>query len=719
MADLEAASLEDVRNWFSSYYGPNNAVLVIAGDVSTEDALAKARLYFGDLRPVPPITRPDVWIPRHAADRRGVMQDRVPQARIYRAWTGPQWGTDDARHLALAAAVLAGDKNSRLYQRLVHRDRLASDVALATLPLEIAGITYLMASAQPGAELAAIEAAIAEELARFAQKGPTARELERVTTQFRADLLRDIEQVGGFSGKAGTLAQSMVLGGRPDAWKDDLAALDTSRPEDLRKAAAEWLGTGSYTLTVLPYPPLAPATAGADRTTLPVPGPAPAVGFPAIERARLANGLRIVLAPRPGLGLVEAQLIVPGGYAADPAERPGTANVTLAMLDEGTTSRSALEISEELALLGANLSSGASLDSATLSLSALRDRLEPSLTILADVALNPTFPEEELDRLRGVFLAGLRQEKNRPNSMALRVLPKLIYGDGHPYARPLTGSGTEASLAALDRGELASFHDTWFAPDQATIVAAGDVTMAELEPMLERLFGRWERGAAPARTPGPPAGAPADVLYLLDRPGADQSVIFVGQTMPPRVNPDEFALQMMNNALGGQLSARINMNLREDKHWSYGAYSVLLDARGERPFFAYAPVQTDKTAEALAELRRELADITLARPVTEAELERVKKTEVLSLPGRWETAGAVVGALAESVRFGLPDDYWKDYAASVRAVTLAEVNRAAKTYLQPDRQVYVVVGDRASVEAGLRQLGFRDIRSIDADGELL
>jgi len=717
MADLDAATLDDVRDWFKAYYGPNNAVLAIAGDITAEEAFAKAKLYFGDLAPVPPITRPGVWIPRLEANQLITMQDRVPQARVYRAWTGPSWGSADSRHLSLAAAVLAGDKNSRLYQRLVYRDRLASDVSLEVLPLEMAGITDLEVTAQPGVELATIEAAIQEELDAFMRKGPTRRELERVAAQYRAGFLHGIEQVGGFNGKAGILAESMTLGGSPDAWKQDLAVLDSARPEDLRRVAQDWLGGASVTLRVLPYGRPAPDAAGADRSRLPAPGPAPAVGFPAVERATLANGLKIELVPRPGIGFVQAQLVLDGGFAADPPGQPGTASLAMAMLDEGTRRRSTLQISEELALLGASLGTGVSLDNAAVSLSALSDKLAPSFDIFADVILNATFPQSELERLRGLALAGLRQEKNRPNAMALRVLPKLLYGAGHPYAQPLTGTGTEAAISALTREDLAEYRDRWFHPNHATLVVAGDTSMGELRPLLERLFGQWQPGSAAPRPIAPAQGAPDDVLYILDRPGADQSVIFVGQLMPPKANPDEFAIQAMNNILGGQVSARINMNLREDKHWSYGAYSVLRDARGQRPFFAYAPVQTDKTAEALQELRGELRAIASTRPPTAEELERVKNTEVLQLPGRWETADAVVGALAESVRFGLPDDYWQDYAAKVRAVTLADVDRAARQYLHPDREVWVVVGDRSKIEPGLSKLGFRAIRAITADGD--
>jgi zinc protease len=715
MADLDAATLDDVRQWFRTWYGPNNAVLAIAGDVDTATVIARVKHYFGDIAPVPPLTRPGLWIPRHTENRRMTLQDRVPQARIYRSWTAPNWGSEAARHLGLAAAVLAGDKNSRLYERLVYRERLATDVSLATLPLEIAGVSYLVVSAQPGADLARIEHIVDEELAAFFRKGPSRRELERVTTDLRAGFLRGIEKVGGYGGKAGTLAESMVLGGRPDAWKADLAALDTATPEDLRSAAAQWLGDGSFTLTVLPYPALGAATGGADRSRLPEPGDPPAASFPAIERATLANGLEVVLAPRPGSGLVELQLLLPGGFAADPGARPGTANLAMGMLDEGTANRSALQISEELTLLGASLGTGASLDHAYVGLSALRDKLAPSLSLMADIVLAPAFPPAEIERLRAIYLANLRQEQSRPNSMALRVLPALLFGTAHPYGRPLTGSGTEASLRALTREDLTSFHAAWFRPNHATVVAAGDTTMAQLRPELERLFGAWPAGDVPAAPLPAPARADTDVLYVLDRPGADQSVIFAGKTLPPTGGSEDLALQMLHSVLGGKVSARINMNLREDKHWSYGAYTSLVDARGPRPFFAYAPVQTDKTAEALLELRRELQEITTSRPVTAPELERVRSTDLLGLAGRWETNAAVAGALARSARFGLGDDYWLRYPAALGAVTLDQVNDAARRHLAGQQPIWVVVGDRARIEPALARLGFREVRALAAD----
>ena len=719
MDDLNAASLADVKQWFETYYGPGNAVVVIAGDVSTEEAFAKAQTYFGDIQPGPPLGRFEEWIPTHDQVRRRSLEDRVAQPRLYLAWTGPRWGTQDAYELELASAVLAGDKNSRLYERLVYRDQIASDVEFGTLALEIAGITYLQISAQPGVSLARLESVVNEELERFRKSGPTARELERVKTQRRAGFVRGLEKVGGFSGKSGVLAESAVYGGSPHAWKQGYAAAENATAAGLRAVVSKWVTEAPFILTVEPAPKLVAATTGADRSRLPLPAGEVPVAFPPFERATLSNGLKLIVVPRPELPVVGLRLVLDAGYAADQFGRPGTANLSMAMLDEGTSTRDSLQISEQLALLGASLSAGSSLDTSSINLSALADKLEPSLELFADVLLNPVFPQKELERLRKVYLAALSQEKTQPTSMALRVVPKLLYGAGHAYAQPLTGTGTEATLAALTREDLARFHADWFRPNHATVIVVGPVTVASLTPQLERLLRNWQPGEIPAKEIATVAPRPSRNLYLLDKPGADQSVIFAGQLIPSRATPDDLAIATMNDVLGGKFTARLNMNLREAKHWSYGAYSFSYDARGQRPLLAYAPVQSDKTSEALTEIRNEFLSIVGKRPATADEVALVKRTNTLSLPGQWETGGAVVNSISEIVEFGLPDDYWNRYAATIRGLTPEQVNKAATDHLRPEELVLVVVGDRKVIEPGLRRLGFDAIQLVNADGDLL
>ncbi|MDH3450722.1 MAG: insulinase family protein, partial [Gammaproteobacteria bacterium] len=395
---------------------------------------------------------------------------------------------------------------------------------------------------------------------------------------------------------------------------------------------------------------------------------------------------------------------------------PGVATLAMAMLDEGTSNRSALEINDALAMQGARLSAGSNLDSSYVRLSALSEKLEASLEIYADAILSPSFPENELERLRRNALARIRQEQTRPISMALRALPRLMYGQKHPYGQPLTGSGTAASINGISRADLVEFHDTWFKPNNATLVVVGDITRLTLMPELQDLFGQWTEGEVPTKDLSMPKPTPARVIHLVDRPDSDQSVIFAGQLLPPKANPDEIAIQAMNDILGGLSSSRINMNLREDKGWSYGAYSLIVDARGQRPLLAYAPVQTDKTRQSLEELFNEIYQITGERPPTEAELSIVKDSNTLSLPGRWEAAADVLGSISQIVRFQLPDDYWSVFADRVNSLNVPQVLEAAETYIRPNDIAWVVVGDREKIEPGLRELGFDEIRLIDADG---
>jgi zinc protease len=412
-------------------------------------------------------------------------------------------------------------------------------------------------------------------------------------------------------------------------------------------------------------------------------------------------------------------MMVNAGYAADQFSLPGTANLAMDMLDEGTTNRSALEISDELSLLGATLETGSNLDVSTVALSALKEKLPGSLDLFADVILNPTFPDEDYARLQKHQLATIAQEKVQPVGMALRVFPRLIYGEGHAYSMPFTGSGTEESVQRIDTGGLKEFHATFFKPNNATLVVVGDVSREELQPLLERQFKGWKSGDVPQKNIALVGQRTGATVYLVDRPDSEQSVIFAGHVAPPKNNDREIAIEAMNEVLGGSFNARINMNLREDKHWSYGARSLLLDAEGQRPFLVYAPVQTDQTSASMAEIHREVSEIRGERPPTPDEVARAKDTKTLTLAGQWETANAVADSLAEMVRFGLPDDYWDHYPGQVRALSDAQISAAAEDVIQPDSMVWVVVGDRAKIEAGIRELGYGDIILMDADGNLL
>jgi zinc protease len=388
------------------------------------------------------------------------------------------------------------------------------------------------------------------------------------------------------------------------------------------------------------------------------------------------------------------------------------------MMDEGTKTRTALQISDELQRLGAQLRTGSSLDATSVTLSALTSNLDPSLALFADVVLNPSFPAPDLDRLRKQQLAAIQQESVQPFGMALRVLPRFIYGAGHAYALPLTGSGYRTSVEKIGRDDVVRWHSTWFKPGNATLIVVGDTTLGDIRPKLEAAFAGWPGGSVPKKNVAPVEVKAPEAIYVYDRPGALQSTILCGHAAPPRANPEEIAQEVMNTVLGGQFISRVNMNLREDKHWSYGAGTLFWDARGPRPFLAYAPVQTDKTKESVQELLKEMRGIQGERPVTADELKSAQDSITLSLPGRWETSQAVIGSIADIVTFGFDDRYFDGYAGKVRATSLADVAAAARV-VQPDKLVWVIAGDRAKIEPGLRELGLGPVKAIDGDGNVL
>jgi len=717
MEDLDAASVEDVHKWFKTYYGANNAVIAIAGDIDIETAKAKIEKYFGDIPSGPPIAKQEIWIPKMEGLHRQVVQDRVPLPRIYKVWNIPEWGSPDADRLNLVSDVLAMGKNSRLYKRLVYEDQIATNVYSYVDLREIAGQFYVVATAQQGVDLKEVEAAIDEEMDRFLKRGPSRRELERIKTQVRANFIRGIERIGGFGGKSDILARNEVYAGRPDYYKVTLERMKTMTKRDLKDAANRWLSEGVFILEIHPFPEYKISETDVDRSALPEVGSFPNLKFPEMQKASLSNGLKIILAERHEIPIVKLFLVLDAGYASDQFGLPGTASMAMSMLDEGTKSRTALEISEELSMLGATLGTGSSLDVCTVSLSVLKEKLDAALPIYADVILNPVFPESDFQRLKKQRLAQIKQEKSRPISMALRALPGLLYGEGHAYSNPLTGSGTEKSTEAMTRDNLVSFHDTWFQPAMTTMVIVGDITKEEIVPLLENLFSGWHTtGKGLKKNIDEVPLSPNQKIYLIDKPGAIQSMVIAGHLTPPTNNPNEITIETMNTILGGTFTSRINMNLREEKHWSYGARSIFVDARGQRMFFAYAPVQTDKTVETIQEIDKEIRGIIGPKPVTEEELVKAQKSQTLRLPGRFETMDAVAGAILEMVQFGTPEDYYETYADIVNSLQQEDISTSAQEVIHPDNMIWLIVGDREKVEDGIRAIGFGELKLINLDG---
>ena len=720
LEDLDAASLEDVKEWFREYYGAANTVLVLAGDIDGATARTLVEKYFGDIEAGPPLTRTKANAPKLDVDKHEVMLDRVPQPRLDRNWVAPGRTTRDAVMLQLAANVLGGGKTSRLYQRLVDELEIATSATANMQVQELMSFYSVTVDAKKDADLDLVQREMEAVVDNFLDRGPTRAELDRAKNSIKADVIRGLEKVGGFGGKAVTLAQGALYAGDPAFVLTQLEWLEEATPNDVLAAAQDVMTAGYYQLDILPYPEYSTTTSSVDRSTgLPDVDGTPELTFPDVAEATLNNGMKVVLAERHAVPVVEISVQFDAGYAADAVEGGtlGGASFTGAMLDEGTSRRSALDIAEELEGLGANLSAGSNLDTTGLALSALKENLAPSLDIMADVLRNPAFKQDEIDKLRGRWLAGIEQEKANPVQLALRVLPPELYGDNHAYGVPFTGSGTVESINSLERDDLVAFHETWMRPDNGTVFVVGDTTMEEMLPLLNRSLGSWRagNGEIPQKNIATVELPAQGKVIIVDKPGSPQSLILAGHTAPPANAPNAIAIDAMNDVLGGQFTARVNMNLREDKGWAYGAYTFLQGARGQRPYLVYAPVQTDKTKESIAELISELNAIKTTRPATEDEIQRAIYANTRTLPGAFETAGAVLGSLTSSARYGRDWNYPETLTDKFNALTSDEIAAAAEQVVHPESLVWVVVGDREKIESGIAELniGEIEIRALD------
>ena len=716
MDDLAAASLDDIREWYRTYYGPNNAVISLAGDISPERALELVKKYFESIPPGPPLPRLETWVPKLERSVRDEMEDRVPQARIYRSWHVPGWRDTDVVKLGMVSDVLANSRNARLNRRLIDEKKLATGVSAGVDVSELSSTFDIAVTVTPGVDPALVEKELDAVLAELLDKGPTAREVARVKASTLAAFARGIERLGGFGGRSDVLAESMTYGGTPDAYLKQLDTLSAAQPAALAATAAQWLRAPHYTMTVKPFARVSAAASGVDRKVLPALDNAPDVTFPAMQKATLSNGLKVVLLERHSAPIVNVALAIDAGTAADTPEKAGLASLTLELLDKGTKSRDAYQMSDALESLGARLYTGTGPDMSAVRLHATAANLAPSLALLAEAALAPAFPADQFALAKQRRLAGIAQEKAQPNALALRTLPAILYGAGNSYGLP--ASGFEHSVAGLAREDLVRWHGEWFKPGSTTIVVTGDTTLAQVVPLLEASFGKWQAGSAPAKAA---ASAPAAVLakriYLIDKPDALQSTILAGHLSLPPGQPEDLAMEPVMQNFGGMATSRLNRNLRLDKHWSYGGVGRLTSVRGPRNFFTLIAVQSDKTKESMIEVNREIHDIAGKRPIAGDEFTSIMRNMTSRLAGRFETISALESAALETINLGLPEDYWANYAANMRTLQAPQLAGAAGKFIRPDDVVWLVVGDLKKIEPGIRALGWGDIVVLDNDGK--
>ncbi|WP_260928628.1 M16 family metallopeptidase [Novosphingobium sp. 9] len=732
MADLDAATLTDVRKWFTDHYGPNNVVLVLSGDIDAATARPKVEKWFGWIPRGPAVQPVNAGPVTLAAPKSLDITDQVPVLRLMREWTGPGVNDPETPALQVGLYILGGLGSSRLDNALVRGSQQAVSVSASDQVQQ--ELSYLQAQmdVKPGVDRAAAEAAFDKVIADFIAKGPTADEVQRAVASIMSSQIDGLEMVGGFSGKGATLAEGEVYSGDPAKYKKDLEAMAALTPEAVRAAVAKWMGRPVFKLAIVPgertmsgdqlggwgdekdhpAPPKdphvkAPALPEGPKRTAPAVQPVEALKFPTLERATLSNGIPVVLARRTAIPKVEIAIDFDAGYAADALDTPGTQGLMLGMLDEGTTTRSATQIAEEQERLGAQIQTGASLDQSTIGLSALTANLAPSLALAADVLLHPAFKAEDVARVKGQTEAKLAQVLSSPNYLANRTLAAELYGK-HPYAQPSDGLGNAASLAALTPADLKAAHDKWLRPDLAKITVVGDITMAQLKPLLEQAFGGWKApaGAKPVKPITAATPAPTARIVLIDRPHSPQSVIMAGrvEALTGRTQGME-PLMLANDVLGGDFLSRLNSDIREEKGWSYGVASGVTQPMGPRALTLRAPVQSDKTGASIAAMIADMKAFPATQPVTPVELQRVTDGTIRGLPNEFETNSDVLSAIRKDELLGRPDDYYARLPATLRAIDGKAIGQAAAQWLQPGGMTFVIVGDKSVVEPQLKGLG--------------
>jgi zinc protease len=713
MDDLNAATLDDIKRWYASWYGPNNAVLALAGDISVAEAKRLVGKYFGGIAPGQPIAKLKAWVPTLDADIREHMEDRVPQTRILRAWHIPQAGTRELHALELYAGLLSGSDSSPLDKRLVFGQQLATSVAAFAWGQELSGLLIVQADVKPGVDPATVEREIDAVIAETLAKPIGGAELDRARTRYLADFARGIERLGGFGGRADILAEHLTQFDRADAYLDRLKHLNAINADEVQRVARQWLGRHHYTLTVAPFAELKAVTNDLDRTQLPALGTPPDLRFPDVQRATLSNGLNLVLMERHAAPLVNMVLAVDAGVAADAPDARGTGRFAMDLLLKGTTKRDAFALADARDALGAVISVNHGLDQSLLQLNALKPNLAASIDLFAEIARAPSFPADMIEVQRKQQLASIAQQRANPIGMAQRAAAPLLFGTDHPYGQAAGGFGDTAVVQGLSRDALAQWHTRWFVPGNATLVVAGDVTMDELKAQAQRAFGDWSGSMPAAKSIGTATSSGTGKVYLIDKPGAPQSLIYAAHVAANGARPDDLALETVMRNFGGMATSRLNRNLRLDKHWSYGTMGGLQAARGPRLFNVFAPVQTDKTKESMIEVKREIDGLAGARPLAGEELDSILRSQVSRLPGRFETLDSLLMAGLDVVNMGRDARYYTDYAAQLRQLDGNALNAAATATVKPQQLTWIVVGDLKQIEAGVRELGYGEVVKID------
>ena len=711
MADLSAASMEDVSEFFRMYYAPNNASLCVAGDFNSAEAKQWIEKYFGPLPSGPPIDRISSWIPKLDGVRRVEVQDNVSLPRIYLVWHSPAHYAPGDAEFDLLGNILSNGKTSRLYKSLVYEKQLAQDVSATQDSTELGSTFNVTVTVRDGVKPEEVEKEVDAELQKIMKTGVTASELTAAKNNYETVFVRSLEQIGGFGGRADRLNQYNTFLGDPGKFQWDLDRYTNATAADIQRYTNKYLDMNlRLILTVVPQGKLTAQKDTVDRTVEPEPAAESTYDPPKIQRTKLSNGMDVLLVENHKLPLVQLNLVLKSGWSNDPSDKPGTASLTAELLDEGTTTRNALQISDGVRDLGAELTTASSFDGSRVNLNILKRNLDQGLALMTDIVMNPTFPKEELERQQKIYLGRIAQEAKQPSVAALKTFMRNLYGPDHPYGQPFTGTGTEESIKTIQRDDLLNYYRSNFFPNNSAVVIAGDVTLQEATAKLENAFGAWKQGKFENKTiPEPPSVGSTRVL-IVDKPEAPQSMVVLGYPFIRRDDLDYETLTLVNNVLGGKFTSRINMNLREDKGFSYGASSSFLALRSIGPFYASAPVQTQSTKESIVEMLKEVRGIRGERPLTDQEIADSKSNIIKRYPQQFQTLSGIASQLGNIYLYGLPDDEWSRYLTRINGVTSQTASDAAKKHLKDDGILIVVVGDRKKIESEVKALNLGEVQ---------
>ncbi len=735
--DIESARIADVRDFHQQFYTPNNASIAIAGDFDSKALKALLERYFGPIPKGPAVPPVSVTTPPITSQKRTTVTDTVQLSQVRIGWLTPPAYTQAAYDMDSAIFALGGAKASRLDQALVYKTQVAQSVSCSSTSLKLTGVTNCVVTAKPGVKLEDLEATVWQEIDRLRTEGPTAEEVEAAKAGEMTRKIAGLQRLGGFGGVADTLDSYNQYTGDPGFLPKDVAMLQGVTAASTKAAAAKYL-TRDAAVVVYTVPgkkvvndvPRSPETTDADikitnpytptfetaqnwRKAVPKPGPAPGVHLPVPQTFALSNGMKVFVVEDHALPVLSAVVVARAGSDSNPEGRAGLASLTTELMSDGTASRSLQKLAEDQEVIGTTIAPAAQMDGSTTSMTVLTSFAAPGVELLSDVLQHPAFRTEDLERRRKQRLVRIQQETDNVQQMAFRVGPKLVFGET-PYGTP--GSGTTESVTGLSADDVAGFYKGHYGPADSALVFAGDVTQAQARQLAEKYFGGWTGTASAAVSlPAAPAGQPTHVV-IVDKPGAPQTALFAFGVGVPANAPEYPTIRVANYTLGGSFASRINMNLREQHGYTYGAQSQYQGYRAGGQFLAGGLVRTDVTAPAAKELMAEIKNFP-SHPPTEAELTAAKTALAQALPGQFETMGATATAVGTIFLYDRPLDFYATLPAKYNAVTSADVARVTQEDLHPDQLVIVAAGDRTKIEPSLKDAGLGPVEVRDINGK--